>query len=73
MTDSQLTREELVERLAAASHATWMRQKERDQGADAATLTAEVTDHDVERAEDTVAELERLGVWPPGQPASEPA
>lgn len=60
-----LTREELVLRLAEVSHRTWLRQKERDQGADPATLTLELTDHDVERAEDTVRELEALGLWPP--------
>jgi hypothetical protein len=68
MTDPELTREELVQRIAAVSHTTWMRQKERDQGADPATLLPEVTDHDLERAEDTVAELERLGIWPANQP-----
>jgi hypothetical protein len=62
---SPLTREELVERLAAVSHRMWMRQKERDQGADPATLIPDVTDHDFERAEDTVQELERLGLWRP--------
>ena len=60
-----LTRDELVLRLAAVSHRTWLRQKERDQGADPAALPPGVTDHDLERAEDTVAELERLGLWPP--------
>jgi len=28
-------------------------------------LSVEVRDHDLERAEDTVQELERLGIWPP--------
>jgi hypothetical protein len=28
------------------------------------TLPEDVTDHDRERAEDTVKELERLGIWP---------
>jgi hypothetical protein len=60
-----MTRTELVERLAEVSHSTWMRQKVRDQGADAAELPSEVAPHDLERAEDTVAELERLGVLGP--------
>ena len=40
-----------------------MRQKNRDQGVPLDKLGVEVTDHDRERAEDTVAELERLGVY----------
>lgn len=40
-----------------------MRQKNRDQGVPLDKLGAEVTEHDRERAEDTVAELERLGVY----------
>jgi hypothetical protein len=67
VSEPELSREELVGLLAAVSHATWMRQKERDQGADPSTLTPDVTDHDLERAEDTVAELERLGIWPAGE------
>jgi hypothetical protein len=69
---NDLTREQLVQRLAEISHQTWLRQKERDQGADPATLMREVTDHDLERAEDTVAELERLGVWPQSGSHPEP-
>jgi hypothetical protein len=42
-----------------------MRQKVRDQGAAEADLPVEVKEHDFERAEDTVRELERLGLWPP--------
>jgi hypothetical protein len=61
---NQLTREELVRSLAEVSHKTWIRQKVRDQGASAADLSIEVHEHDLERAEDTVQELERLGVWP---------
>jgi hypothetical protein len=60
--DEMPTRAELVERLAEVSHATWMRQKSRDQGAPSDELDPAVTAHDRERAEDTVAELERLGV-----------
>lgn len=63
---SQLTRAELVERLAEVSHRTWMRQKAEDAPELAAKgLPAEVTDHDRQRAEDTVAELERLEVLRP--------
>ncbi len=57
-----MIREELVERLAEVSHATWMRQKSRDQGVPFTELEPAVTAHDHERAEDTVAELERLAV-----------
>lgn len=57
-----MTREELITRLAEVSHATWMRQKSRDQGVPFGDLDPAVTDHDRERAEDTVTELERLGV-----------
>ena len=63
--DATLTREMLVSALAEVSHASWMRQKSRDQGVPWEDLIEEVTDHDRERAEDAVAELERLGVWPP--------
>jgi hypothetical protein len=58
-----ISRQELVERLAAVSHRTWMRQKHRDQGVPWENLIVEVTDHDRERAEDTVAELESLGIY----------
>ena len=58
-----LSREELVERLARVSHRTWMRQKVRDQGCRPASLDREATEHDRERAEDVVRELERLGIW----------
>ncbi len=64
-TPATIGRKELVERLAEVSHRTWMRQKVRDQGADPAAVGAEVTDHDRERAEDAVRELERLRIWPP--------
>jgi hypothetical protein len=43
-----------------------MRQKHRDQGVPLEQLEVDVTEHDRERAEDTVAELERLGVCRPG-------
>jgi len=43
---------------------TWITQKVRDQGVAEASLSVEVAEHDLERAEDTVEELERLGVWP---------
>lgn len=57
-----MTRQQLVSRLAEVSHQTWKTQKHRDQGVPLAELSDEVTDHDIERAEATVAELERLGV-----------
>jgi hypothetical protein len=60
----ELTRDELVRRLAEVSHRTWIKQKVRDQGALEADLSVEVAEHDVERAEDAVRELERLGLWP---------
>jgi len=63
--EAPLTREALVGALAEVSHASWMRQKSRDEGVPWEDLIVEVTDHDCERAEDAVAELERLGVWPP--------
>jgi hypothetical protein len=62
---AELTRDELVRRLAEVSHKIWIKQKVRDQGAREADLSVEVAEHDVERAEDTVQELERLGIWPP--------
>lgn len=52
----------MVKRLAEVSHLTYVRQKSRDQGVPLNELTLEVTDHDRERAEDIVAELERLGI-----------
>jgi hypothetical protein len=60
-----VTRDELVRRLAQVSHKTWIKQKVRDQGAAEADLSVDVHEHDLERAEDTVQELERLGIWPP--------
>jgi hypothetical protein len=58
-------RDELVRRLAAVSHKTWMRQKHRDQGVPLDEIPTAVTDHDLERAKDTIAELERLGLYEP--------
>jgi hypothetical protein len=60
----EVTRDELIRRLAEVSHKTWIRQKVRDHGASEADLSAEVHEHDLERAEDTVQELERLRIWP---------
>ena len=57
-----ITRERLVLRLAEVSHATWRLQKHRDHGVPLEELGTEVTDHDLERAQDTLKELERLGV-----------
>jgi hypothetical protein len=61
----EVTRDELVRRLAEVSHKTWIKQKVRDQGAVEADLSVAVAEHDLERAEDAVRELERLGIWPP--------
>jgi hypothetical protein len=61
----ELTRERLVQALAEVSHRTWIRQAVRDKGEDETKLSPDVHPHDLERAEDTVQELERLGVWPP--------
>jgi hypothetical protein len=43
---------------------SWIKQKVRDYGAVESDLSTEVHEHDLERAEDTVQELERLGIWP---------
>jgi hypothetical protein len=59
----ELTREELVRRLSEVSHRSWIKQKVRDYGAVESELPTEVHEHDLERAEDTVQELERLGIW----------
>jgi hypothetical protein len=56
------TRDELARTLAEVSHATWMRQANRDKGVPLEKLSAEVAEHDLERAEDTVRELERLRI-----------
>ena len=68
-----INRAELVQRLAEVSHLTYVRQKNRDQGVPLQELTLEVSDHDRERAEDVVAELERLGVLDQSAPGPEPA
>ena len=68
-----VSRAELVARLAEVSHLTYVRQKNRDHGVPLSELSLAVTDHDRERAEDTVAELERLGVYRGAQVAAEPA
>ena len=60
----EITREELVQCLAEVSHKSWIKQKVRDYGAVESDLLTEVHEHDLERAEDTVRELERLGIWP---------
>ena len=58
-----ISRVDLVAALARVSHDTWRRQAHRDKGIPLEELSEDVHRHDVERAEDTVAELERLGVW----------
>jgi hypothetical protein len=68
-----ISRDELVRRLAEVSHLTYVRQKSRDHGVPLQELTLEVTDHDRERAEDIVAELERLGVYGQAAPGQAPA
>jgi hypothetical protein len=60
-----LDRADLVARLSEVSHKTWLRQKVRDQGCRLEDLDPGVTEHDIERAEDTVRELEQLELWPP--------
>jgi hypothetical protein len=56
---AKVSRQHLAERLAAAAHETWMRQARR-QGA--VNPPTEVSDRDFERAEDTIKELELLGI-----------
>jgi hypothetical protein len=62
MTSPPISREQLVEELAAVSHSDWMRQGVRDYGKDPADLPSEVQPHDRECAEDMVSRLEELGV-----------
>jgi hypothetical protein len=62
--EEELTRDQLVRLLADVSHRTYNRQALRDGKKTEAELTTDVTDHDLERAEDTVQELERLRIWP---------
>jgi hypothetical protein len=57
-----ITRERLIEELAAVSHELWLLQGIRDYGRDPAKLPKEVTEHDRERAEHTVRRLEELGI-----------
>lgn len=65
----ELTREELVERLAEVSHKTWMKQKEEElrEALESLPTKTAVAKHDRDRAEDTVQELEKLGLWPPAE------
>jgi hypothetical protein len=71
---SSVSREELVARLAEVSRVTSVRQEHRDRAVPLQQLSLEVTEHDRERARDTVAELERLGVFqPPGDEPPEPS
>jgi hypothetical protein len=67
-----INRDQLIQRLAEVSHLTYLRQKNRDQGVPLGELTLEVTDHDRERAEDIVAELERLGILDGSTPIGMP-
>jgi hypothetical protein len=62
MTQPPISRERLVEELAAVSHETWILQGVRDYGHDPAKLPKEVQDHDRERAELIVRRMEELGV-----------
>ena len=62
---SELTHEQLVQALAEVSHRTWIRMAVRDKGEDESELSPDLHPHDLERAEATVQELERLDVWPP--------
>ncbi len=57
-----ITRERLVDELAAASHEMWMLHSIRDKKMDPAEVTEEVSDHDRERAEHSVRRLEQLGI-----------
>ena len=60
---SAMSRTDLASLLAEVSHLTWMRQAARDKGLCYQQLDPTPTDHDRERAEETIAELERLGHW----------
>jgi len=64
--NGSMTRSELVHRLACVSHETWMRQKSRDQGVPYESLDPQAAEHDLERAEDIVKELEKMSLWPKG-------
>jgi hypothetical protein len=62
---SAISRADLVSLLAEVSHLTWMRQAACDKGFCYQQLDPTATDHDRERAEETIAELERLGLLRP--------
>jgi hypothetical protein len=57
-----IERADIVRLLAKASHETWMRQKEREQIVPREQLPVEVTDYDLEQAEDAVRVLEEHGL-----------
>jgi hypothetical protein len=57
-----IPRDALISSLSEVSHLTWMRQTSRDKGLCYEQLDPTPTDHDRERADETVTELERLGV-----------
>jgi len=59
---THVPRERLVQELALVSHEMWMLHSIRDKRMDPADVTAEVSDHDRERAEHTVRRLEQLGI-----------
>jgi len=61
--ERELGRDELIAQLANTSHQTWMRQAARDRGVPFDQLGSLPTEHDRERAADTVASLERLGLY----------
>jgi hypothetical protein len=63
-TPPSLTRQDLVDKLAAVSHKTWIRQIAIDQQKYRSTFSVQVTDYDRERAEDAVKRLEDLGIGP---------
>jgi hypothetical protein len=60
-----ISRADLVSLLAEVSHLTWMRQKARDKGLCYTQHDPTPTDHDRERAHETIAELERIGLLHP--------
>lgn len=60
---AKITRAELVQRLAEISHRSWMVQTHRAKRTPWAEIPCEVSNHDRERAEDVVEELERLGIF----------
>jgi hypothetical protein len=58
-----LSRSELVEELAAVSHATYVRQKKaKGEPLPPGVTEDDATDHDIERAEDMVSRLEELDI-----------